>query len=499
MHVKTHRRIIYNNLSIDEKELIQAQELADNERILRRLPFIKDARILIGESNNGPGLRTTVITRDVFPLRFDINPSDIADTRFGISTINLFGTGHELESDIILNDRGDRKIGHDTYLIIRNIAGSFITASLNRANSFSKEGTGVSFLREFYTPNTLYAGGAELSRYTIRDLRLRNGQILSPLTEIDSAFVVSRTRNTQDLWVGRAYKGNNLPAFLDLKRWRIVAAARINRVNFTDRPEATATENEIFHDRTRLLFSVGLSSRNYYKDVLVNFFGRTEDIPAGSLIQLTGGYEYGEFRNRPYLGLRLTKGDFIGNIGYVRGELNTGGFFNKGRFELGVVQTKVGYFTRLFTYRFLKIRHFLDIQYTAGIRRDDLEIIDLDDRQGIRGFSSIQLSGTRRFLMKQESVFFTPLYIAGFRVATFTFFDLGFLNGTQFSGKLYSALGFGVRLRNENLAFNTIQLRFAYYPSPPIDMDDYGFTFSTKIAVPVEDFDLKEPDVVQFR
>ncbi|MDA0196644.1 MAG: hypothetical protein O2887_16665 [Bacteroidetes bacterium] len=183
----------------------------------------------------------------------------------------------------------------------------------------------------------------------------------------------------------------------------------------------------------------------------------------------------------------------------MRGEINTGGFFNKARFQQGVIQTKLNYFSRLFSYHFLKIRHFLNIEHTAGIRRADLEIIDLDDPYGIRGFSSLQLAGTRRFTINQESVFFTPVYLLGFRMATFSFVDIAFLKGSPFAGKVFSALGFGVRLRNENLAFNTIQLRLAFYPSPPSDLSEIGFTFATKIAQPVEDFDLREPNIVEFR
>jgi hypothetical protein len=84
-------------------------------------------------------------------------------------------------------------------------------------------------------------------------------------------------------------------------------------------------------------------------------------------------------------------------------------------------------------------------------------------------------------------------------MATFSFVDIGFLKGSPFAGKVFSALGFGIRLRNEDLTFSTIQLRLAFYPSPPLDLDAIGFSFATKIVDPVEDFDLREPDVVQFR
>ncbi|MDA0196645.1 MAG: hypothetical protein O2887_16670 [Bacteroidetes bacterium] len=269
LHIKTNDRIIYKNLILKQRSVLKAVEVADNERVLRQLPFIKDARIMINPAQiPSPGVDMVVVTKDVFPLQFEINPVLISDGQFGLSNINLFGTGHELETDLIIDDRGDRGFGHDTYLKIRNVKGSFISTWLNVANSFSKEGAGIIFSRDFFTPNTVYAGGGEISRYTFREMRLSNGQILSPLTKIDSAIEISSTRNTQDFWIGRSFKDfNNLPPFLDLKRLRLITAARINRVKFTDRPDVTETTNETFHHRTRLLASIGLSSRNYYKDV----------------------------------------------------------------------------------------------------------------------------------------------------------------------------------------------------------------------------------------
>ncbi len=497
-HIPTHDRVINNNLLIREGDRINPMIMADNERVLRQLPFIKDAKIMVARRPSS-GADVAVVTRDVFPLRFDINPSVLSGNRFGFSNINLFGTGHELETELLFNDR-DRNVSHDTYLNIRNVRGTFISSSINVANSFSKEGAGVQFFRDFYTPNTLYAGGGEISRYRIRQIFLPNGQILGPNSDLTNSFELNSTQSTQDIWIGRAFTGiENLPIFLDLRRWRLLAAARINRVKFSDRPPVNETNNELFHHRTRFIASIGLSSRHYYKDVLVNFFGRTEDIPAGNLIQWTAGYEIGEFKSRKYAGIRFAKGDFIPNFGYLRGELNTGSFMYDGQLEQGVVQTKFGYFTRLYNYDFLKFRLFFNLEYTVGIRRRDLEIVDLNDPYGIRGFQSILLAGTRRFVFSQETVLFTPIYLAGFRVAAFNFIDVAFLKGTPFEGKTYSAVGVGVRMRNENLAFNTIQFRFAFYPFRPDDMGARDFVFSTRVSEPVEDFDLRGPDVVKFR
>ncbi len=497
LHVNTHNRIIYHNLLLEEGHILKPAEAADSERILRQLPYIKDAKLMVAK-RSGRRADVAVVTKDVFPLRIDFSPSIISGNSFGFSNINIFGTGHEFQTELNFNDR-DRDVSHDSYLKIRNIRGTFVDSWINVAESFSKSGAGVLLFRDFVTPNTLYAGGGEFSRYTFRDIVLPNGQKLGSNAEDPQATIIKSIRNTQDVWIGRAFNGiSDLPAFLDLRRWRMLAAIRLNRVAFSERPQVSENNNEPFHNRTRILLSVGLSSRHYYKDVLVNLFGRTEDIPAGNLLQLTVGQEFGQFKNRKYLGVKFTKGDFIPHFGYLRGEIDYGGFYNNGDVEQGVMQTKFNYFTRLYTYHFLKIRFFLNMKYTVGIRRANREIIDFDDPFGIRGYGSVEHSGTRRFIIDQESVFFTPIYFLGFRLVAFTFMDVGFLSGLPFSGPMQGALGGGIRLRNENLAFNTIQFRFGYYPNAPFDMSPTDFVFSTKVSEPIQDFDLREPTVVEF-
>jgi len=508
MHVHTGNKIIAHQLLLSEGYLLHPSELADNERVIRQLPYIKDARIYVGASDQDDyKVNLDVVTRDVFPLKFDVNPGGLSGDRFGFSNINLFGTGHELETSFIINDKQDGSFGHEYYYRMPNLKGTFITSEFNYANSFNKEGFGVRAFRDFITPDLKYAGGGGINIFRKREIRLPNGQLVpSPSQlQLDSGMVVSFKEFEQDIWVGRSYRSFYSPPIERVKeRLRLLFAARINRVKYIDRPDdVDQNTNFRFHHRTRFLGSVGFSSRRYYKDRLIKSFGRTEDIPAGNLVQFTGGYEVGEFVNRFYVGTKATKGGFIHNFGYLKGELQLGGFYNRqGHFEQGVVETKLNYFTHLYTLHFFKIRQFFDLNYTLGVRRLNNEVLDINGDNGLRGFNTAFIAGTQRLSLKSETVVFTPLYITSFRVAFFGFFDLGFLNSNQdspFSGELYSSLGGGVRLRNENLAFGTIQFRLAYYPNAPIDEDNRKFSFATKPVLALDDFDLREPEVLEFR
>ena len=506
LHFHTRQNVVVHNLLLNEGTVLHPTELADNERVLRTLPFIKDARIMVEEpDSNSYKVNLHVVTKDVFPLKFDISSNVFRTSLFGVSNINLFGTGHELETNWITNDLNDGSFGYDHYYRIPNIKGLFVTSEFNYANSFNKEGVGVRAFRGFLTPEIKYAGGVELNSFKRRELRLDNGQIVffPNQMELDSGTFVSFRANEQDIWFGRSYRSfYNPPAERVKERLRLLMAARINRVNFTDRPEVRVDQNRRFHDRTRFLGSIGFSSRRYYKDRLIKAFGRTEDIPAGNVIQLTGGYEVGEFGNRPYFGAKLAKGKFFKHFGYLRGEIQSGGFFKSGRFEQGVVKTRFNYFTHLYTLHFFKIRQFFDLDYTVGVRRFEQEVIDINEENGLRGLNSAFLAGTQRLSLKFETVVFTPLYLASFRVATFGFADVAWIDSNRespFAGETFSSLGLGIRLRNDNLAFSTIEFSIAFLPNTPIDSGSPDFSLFSQPILPFDDFDLREPNVLEFR
>jgi hypothetical protein len=65
---------------------------------------------------------------------------------------------------------------------------------------------------------------------------------------------------------------------------------------------------------------------------------------------------------------------------------------------------------------------------------------------------------------------FSPVNIYGFRFAFFGFSDFAFLSGTNEiigRGFALSSIGIGIRIRNDNMVFNTLQVRIGYFPNPP--------------------------------
>ena len=71
------------------------------------------------------------------------------------------------------------------------------------------------------------------------------------------------------------------------------------------------------------------------------------------------------------------------------------------------------------------------------------------------------VTGTNRMILNTETVVFTPYQPLGFRIAVFGFADFGLIGYSPniFKNDFFTSFGLGVRLRNERLVFNTVQIR----------------------------------------
>ena len=67
-HVNTREFIIRNNLLFSEGDTISPLTLSDNERILRQLPYIDDARIIVMYLFQKMNLILLCLTKDVYSL-----------------------------------------------------------------------------------------------------------------------------------------------------------------------------------------------------------------------------------------------------------------------------------------------------------------------------------------------------------------------------------------------------------------------------------------------
>ncbi len=149
----------------------------------------------------------------------------------------------------------------------------------------------------------------------------------------------------------------------------------------------------------------------------------------------------------------------------------------------------------------VQARQFIKLNYTFGINRLDIEHLLLDYTDGIRGFGSQIGNGKQRLTLNVENVFFQKKSILKFQTSIFSFFDLGLIGSSQkniFKNDYYAGLGIGLRIRNENLIFKTIQLRLAYYPNHPSDVSAIGMILDEVSKTRFYSFQPRGPEPLKF-
>ena len=492
-HIKTRDFIIKNNLLFSAGDTIDPTLLYDNERIFRELNYIKDATILIAEVPGSENLvDIIVITKDLYSAGFYINLWDYRSGSVELYENNLAGIGHKILGRWLIDAYESPVMGYAFDYKINNIGNTFIQSEFQYYKAFGSERIEIKAFRPFFSYNTKWAGHISFSQTsTPRDIK----KIDTTLTDVRLNYA------TQDIWLSKAF----LVRTQNIKysnRTRLVIGARYINNKFYKGPEVSERYNFDYHDNQIFLGSLAFSRQKFYTSNLIYAFGKTEDIPVGLLTQINFGFEKDEFYNRPYGGLIFANGIYLPKIGFLNLKTELGGLYYDDQIEQGAFKANIKAISNLHYFKSIKFRSFLSVNYTRGINRFPDEKVYFNSTKDIWGFSSDELYGLKKLSFNAELVAFTNLYLYNFRFVFFGFGDIGFIgpeNQSVFKNKLYSGIGLGVRVRNENLVFKTFQIKFAFYPSIPSDMNPFYLLVSGESYLKHIYYDPQAPATIDFQ
>lgn len=493
LHIKTREKILRNNLFFQEGDTIDPIQLSDNEVLLRNLDFIKDAYIQIMEIPDSKYfVDILVITKDIWSLGFSLNFYNINSGSIEVYENNLAGLGHKFEGSILINSLSFPSTGYNFSYKIDNISNSFIKTKLDYYKAFETEKYGIEIWRRLHAYNTKYAGR----------IGIYQTSTLKNIKKIDTTlYNVRLNYSTQDIWLARSFPLNtDNPTFED--RTRIVLGARYTSNYFKKGPIVEERYNYQYHNNQVLLGSVAFAQQKYYKTNLIYGFGKIEDIPIGTMIQLNVGYERDEFFKRTYAGIKYGAAYQLNNFGYFNYHIDFGGFFYEKVMEQGLINLKIQYITNIHYLSRLKHREFFGIDYTRGINRFPDEYLFFNSNSDIWGLSSDYLFGKKKIILHAETNAYTDLFLYNFRFVFFAFGDVGFIgpeNKSILRNPVYASLGLGLKIRNENLVFKTLQLRFAYYPRITADSEYFYYMISGESFIRPTNFEPSAPYTIDFK
>jgi hypothetical protein len=489
LHFGTSEKIILNNLLFSPGEPLDPFTIADNERILRQLPYIEDARIYVYENAIDPDYVDVVIfTKDRLSFGFDLDLSDI--DRGGVEFYNksILGLGQAVSTNLLFNAAESSPLGFASSVRLRNIGRTFLETDIDYHDAFSNRIVRLSSGRRFVTPTMKYAGGFDFTTS-----RLRGEYLFHDTTFFDQPLDF----NEYDAWFGRSFILQG-----DGGRRNFYLTARYNRSVFFARPEVSEKLRYDFHNKDIILLGLAYTRQEYRKGNYIHGFGPTEDIPLGTALKGVAGYELNEFSTRWYGGADISHANYFNRFAYMHNRISLGSFINNGSFEQGVLNIESSGFSALFTVKGFYLRQFFSVNYLRGLSRFGDEFISLSNREGIRGLRSEMLRGRNKLAIQTETMLYSPRNWYGFRYAIFTMADLGWINpgnGRVLNESFYSGFGIGLRVRNEHLVFPTLNFRVAWFPRIPDSASVNLLYIMSERSRIFSEFNVNAPSVIQYR
>jgi hypothetical protein len=503
LHNKTNENTIRKNLFVHEQEVLDPLVIAYNEKWLRDLPYIQDARILASLSIEDTNeVDIYIITKDIFPFggSFNIRNADSYTATFSTENINDGGNAFTLSHNFDKNRSINTGWGFD--YTSRNVKGSFTDITLGAKSFAPNESNGdlsesTVYLRgnrPLLTPNSKWTWGFDWNNANNKNVFLNKWS--------DSLFNSTYNYNLKhfDAWLGYQLFSNQLS--LASNNVHYFVQVRFLENIFKQRPtDYVAQIDKNYQNIEAFLGSFTLFKQKIIRTQYLYGFGRNEDLPTGKSMVITSGNYRREQSSLPYLGIKLENYTLLANENYRHGTLSAGSSYDDGqlqdvRFIASIEQiNKLHYLENGFKYRSI-----INISFTQTLKNKFNEALLISSSYGIPQLNKERIYGGTRITANWESVWYNSRSFYGFRTSPFAFGNITYLRtvGQSIgSGDIYSSIGSGMRIRNENLIFGTIELRAFYFPRTNRQLSPWNISLITNLRYKYNSSIINKPDFVQ--
>ena len=503
LHNKTNENTIRRNLFVHEQEVLNPLVIAYNEKWLRDLPYIQDARILASLSPVDTNeVDIYIITKDIFPFggSFNIRNADSYNATFSTENINDGGNAFTLIHNFDKNREMNTGWGFDYTL--RNVKGSFTdiifgakSFAPNKADGELSESTFyLNGNRPLLTPNSKWTWGFDFNKANNKNVFLSKWS--------DSLFKSTYNYNLKhfDAWLGYQLFSNRLS--LATNNVHYFVQVRFLENIFNQRPtDYLAQIDKNYQNIEAFLSSFTLFKQKIIRTQYLYGFGRNEDLPTGKSIVITAGNYKIEQSSLAYLGIKLESYKLLSNENFRHGILSAGSSYSGGqlqdvRFIASIEQiNKLRYLESGFKYRSI-----INFSFTETLKNKFNEALLISSSYGIPQLNNERIYGGSRITANWESVWYNSRSFYGFRTSPFAFGNITYLRTVGQSigdGDIYSSIGSGMRIRNENLIFGTIELKAFYFPRTNLQVSQWNLSLITNLRYKYNSSIISKPDFVQ--
>ena len=503
LHNKTSENTIRKNLFIKEQELVDPLVIAYNEKWLRDLPYIQDARILAALSKVDTNeVDIYIITKDIFPIGGSFNIRNANSYTASLSTNNANDGGNAFTLNHNFDKNREINTGWGFDYTIRNLKGSFTDITIgaksfapNEANGDLSESTVyIRGNRPLLTPNSKWTWGFDWNN--------ANNENVFTSKWSDSLFNSTYNYDLKhfDAWLGYQLFSNRIS--LTANNVHYFVQVRFLENIFKQRPtDYLAQIDKNYQNIEASLASFTLFKQKIIRTQYLYGFGRNEDLPTGKSMVITSGNYRREQSSLPYLGIKLENYKLLANENYRHLTLSAGSSYADAqlqdvRFIASIEQiNKLRYLESGYKYRSI-----INISFTQTLKNKFNEALLISSSYGIPQLNNERIYGGTRITANWESVWYNSKSFYGFRTSPFAFGNITFLRtvGQPIDkGDIYTSIGSGMRIRNENLIFGTIELRAFYFPRTNLQVSPWNISLITNLRYKYNSSIISKPDFVQ--
>ena len=502
LHLNSFESVIRKNLFFKEGQRFYPLVVADNERFLREQEFLREALIeVVPSPYSTDSVDVIVLTRDVFSIGGSLDVSSIKSANVVVKEENIAGSGNSF-SILYLHDKERRpNNGMGLEYEKRNINGHFVnwTTGINTYNKTFNSGRRdelnvyTRIEKPMASRYTAITGATTFSYHSTS-----NGYLPDSLYRNEYKYQFFNA----DAWIGynMDYKSGKKE---DIEsKLRHFLALRTFYNYFMEVPVKYVLDyNYRYADINGALVAYSVYKQNFYRTNFIYGFGRNEDVPEGINASVIGGYTNKQGFKRAYIGAEMQRSRFKKTGSLFTYTFKAGGYLYRKELQDIDLLVNLKHFTKLQTLnKYWYNRNYFNLSYTRQIKPFLNQPLLLDSEYGLPYFRNGFIEGEMRTTFQAESVFYNLKKVLGFRFAPFFFGDLSLiqtLNRSIDKSIGYPAFGGGVRTRNENLVFGTIELKGYIFPRITEGMQHWKVEVSTNIKFRYNSSFINKPDFVK--
>lgn len=505
LHAKTKTFVIRDNLFIKHDSIVDQNRLSDNERLLRTLPYMHDARIYVKQTDYDDTVDIEVVVQDIWTLGGSVNPNSIDNYKWRAYDQNFLGMGQSLEYKGQFQSTLRPNLGSEFTYIKNNLFGTFINPYLKfsqinggpHIGNQNESSITIGVSRAIYMPTARLAGGYSFSNnWSVNSAKLK-----------DTAFY-DYEYNVHDVWGGITFsgfrrRGDEYDIITRQNRSRIFFAARYYNREFLRSPDQYLAKTSATYNAYN--FALGQATYfkyDYYKTKYVYGFGRTEDIPYGHSYLLNTGVEKRMDELRYYFGTEAFKiwARPTGLFYFI--DISVSSFYNTvHKFQDIFLRGTGTLVTRIHNMGNWKSRFYLSVNYTKIINPQLNGTININGANGLYEFNSATLVGYQSSALTLTTNVFPPFKFLGFRFAFILLGEVAQIgSSTEFlyNNKPYAGFAAGFRTKNENLALDEFELRVYCFPNAPADVTMFKIVTLTSPRLRINIKGVGQPAIVGF-